>query len=271
MFCSTAATEISVGLWYHSGQNIVRLWDKQALCGCLSGFLQALERASEGNEKRARESTGISEKQDHVFAVKLWYYASLIPYNKILACYNPCSYFLSAKQWFTKTWSQAPALSSPPQCSISIFLMQRTLLGTIRCLAGGHLPGDECSFPHCQLGLCILIAFKLVRLPGQKNAVLRISCCKCMCDSSPWSIYSSWLGNSKPLSLRTGHDLIYLKRVLSRLIKFSVSSSPPSIISFQEGDEDLSTAPLYCGCFFVQGSALPLCAQDKGSVLMDSW
>lgn len=38
-------------------------------------------------------------------------------------------------------------------------LMQRALLGTIRHLAGGHLPGDKCSFPHFWVGLCILIVF----------------------------------------------------------------------------------------------------------------
>lgn len=53
-----------------------------------------------------------------------------------------------------------------------------------------------------------------------------------MCDSTPWSIYSSWLRNSKLLSLRTEDDLIYLERDLIKLIKFSVPSAPPSVISF---------------------------------------
>lgn len=70
-----------------------------------------------------REGTGISEKKDCVFATELWYYASLITYNKTLVCYNPFSYFLSVKQWFTKTWSWAAAFSSPPQCPISIILL----------------------------------------------------------------------------------------------------------------------------------------------------
>lgn len=106
-------------------------------------------------------------------------------------------------------------------------LMQRTLLGTIRCLAEGHLPGDKCSFPHCHVGLCILIAFKLVSLPRQKSAVLRISCCKCVCDSTPWSISSSWLRNSKPLSLRTRHDLVYLERGLIKVNKTLCSLCTP--------------------------------------------
>ena len=91
-----------------------------------------------------REGTGISEKQDCIFATELWYYASLIVYNKTLACYNPFSYFLSAKQWFTKTWSWAAAFSSLVQCPISIILL---------CLYREHcfVPSDVLQEDTCHV------------------------------------------------------------------------------------------------------------------------
>lgn len=88
--------------------------------------------------------------------------------------------------------------------------------------------------------------------------LLRLSCCKWMCGTSLWSIHSSWLGNSKLLSLRTEGDLIYLESGLMEVIKFS---APLSVISFsQEADEGLSAAPLCCGSFVVRALHPTMCS-----------
>lgn len=84
--------------------------------------------------------------------------------------------------------------------------IQRMLLPTIRCLAGRHLSGDKYPFPHCCAGPCVSTAFKPVSHPGTSpghKTVLTISCCKSLCDTTPWSMSSSWLRTSKLLSLKS--------------------------------------------------------------------
>lgn len=150
------------------------------------------------------------------------------------------------------------------------------LLPTIRCLAGRHLSGDKYPFPHCCAGPCVSTAFKPVSHPGTSpghKTVLTISCCKSLCDTTPWSMSSSWLRTSKLLSLKSRRCFHIFRGggggVLQWFIKVSVASAATSIICFTGVAAGLQMVPPCCGCSAVRYSSPLPGTWGKGSVLTD--
>lgn len=222
-----------------------------------------------------REGTGISEKKDCVFATELWYYASLITYNKTLACYNPFSYFLSVKQWFTKTWSRAAAFSSPPQCPISIILL--CLYRECCFLPSDVLQEDTCQVTSApfhtavwdlvsrlHLNWSVILGQALDTKLCWESAAAKVCVTlrSGVCPAAGLELQSCFL-------LSAEDAFTYLGGVLKWFIKVSVASAATSLICFTGVAEGLQTVPPCCGCSAVRYSSPLPGIWGKGSVLTD--
>lgn len=130
-------------------------------------FLSCIGKIIRRKGEGGKESTGISEKQEQVFAVELWCYAGLIPTTKY---WHVLIHVVLFSVWSSdlQRLDHKLQLSFPLLCSLSIILTcscrEQCLVHQLSCR---RTPARwQCSFPLCSLGPCICIV-SLVSLPDR--------------------------------------------------------------------------------------------------------